>query len=538
MDADTARKFLSDQAWTAIINEKLPSHENCTNSELFVKLSDEIDWCIRDLWRDEYLALIKEGLRIYSLAKSSYSDPRIIVQHALKGMSGLRMETIQRALRFVLVVRRSNWELAGVSSDRTDTIVHSAKLAASFLKVADAVLGVSINEELKSNTRFEELLVAPDEGGQSILPRDSVRPERDEVIATLGLDFGQLDPKTRAKDLHTTTTEEIKIAEALCGWTDVSGSTEGYCRWKDPRVCCLCHLCGDDDAGFLREDCLASDEIDVSKPSLGRLLPFSDGLFVHTGCAMWSSEVWEDSSDGLLHAVEKARSRGSQLKCFGCGFHGATVGCNKSNCLYNYHFPCAKACGAAFSSSQQVFCMHHRSSASDILVKESYEPMKALMVAPDDKKGASEKDLEAAEGDLCTRVGSLVVHALGNIEIDVDGFHSENYITPPGYVASRIFWSASKPRSRTTYILKIERSPEGNDALFSIIPGDDPTSAITGSSASKAYDLLMKRVRKVNSSSFSNGNLLSKLPAVRKTLRKTYGLNGPQVCGIDSWDIS
>ena len=287
----------------------------------------------------------------------------------------------------------------------------------------------------------------------------------------------------------------------------------------------MCHLCGDDDAGLHVDESGESETIESKRLHMGRLLPMQDGYWVHASCALWSSEVFETPNDGMLHAVEKARGRGAQLKCFGCGRSGATVGCCKSNCAFNYHLPCVKACGATFTEGQQVFCANHKPSADGVLRQESFEIMKALFVAPEKK---TEKDsTENIELDLCSRVGALVVHSLGEIEQNCDGFHSENYITPPGYMATRIFWSTIRPRTRTVYILRIERSSR-NRARFSILPADNPSSKITGHSVSQVYSTLVDLVRKANAEYFS-GDLYSKLPVIRKTRRKTYGLNGQQV---------
>jgi hypothetical protein len=323
-----------------------------------------------------------------------------------------------------------------------------------------------------------------------------------------------------------TTIVAAMMAHPVCGWSVASNSFGGACIWKDPRECCLCHLCGDDDAGFSDNEWNADVDAETTETSLGRLLPMGDGYFVHTGCALWSSETWEDPKDSLIHAVDKARGRGAQLKCFGCGRYGATVGCSKSNCLFNYHFPCAKACGGLFTSSQHMFCVNHKSSATSVLVRENFEHMKTIMVAPG-KDTAAEKETDRVDRELCFRIGSLIVHSLGRIDSSCDGYHSESYISPPGYVASRIFWSTLHPKKRTVYLLKVERSISG--PAFTILPGDDPLSKVIAPSVSQAYDVLLERVRKVNGESFSLGNLLSKLPAVRRTRRKTFGLNGPQV---------
>jgi hypothetical protein len=430
-----------------------------------------------------------------------------------------------RALRFAVLVKQKHWDVEGFNHERIAVVVTVAKLAAAFIDTVCRTLGINKEKDLSFHDRLAKLLQAPGAAGDFSFPFDHIKRSKDViVIDESGIilkikEGGVLDHAS--KDVTASEAEQHVIASPLCGWSDLVVSPSGLTEWKDPRECAFCHFCGDDDAGYTP----GSQERDMA--ALGRLLPMSDGYWVHTSCALWSSEVWEAPDGGLVHAVEKARSRGAQLKCFGCGRSGATVGCNKSNCPFNYHFPCAKACDAVFSSSQQVFCAAHKSSALSILAHESIEHMKALLVAPEKQKGGERETLDNAE-DLCSRVGSLVVHCLGTIEAKSDGFHSENYITPPGFVSSRIFWSACRPRTRTVYLLKIECGADGQ-AEFSILPGDDLTAKITGHSASQAYSMLMERVKKVNSKHFSHGNMLSKLPMVRRTRRKAHGLNGPQV---------
>lgn len=283
-------------------------------------------------------------------------------------------------------------------------------------------------------------------------------------------------------------------------------------------MCCLCRTCGDDDGDNEQQ---VTDGLALAR--CGCLLPMKDGLWVHTACALWSSEVYEAPKDGLVHAMEKARSRGSQLKCFGCGRPGASVGCCRPNCSRNYHFPCAKSCGAVFTTNQQMFCDAHRGSATALLPTESVEHMKSLMIA-DDKKDTS-------DADECFRVGSLTVHAMGDIEQTMDGFHSEKYITPPGYVATRIFWSTRYPKRRTVYVLKVEKDKSGLP-IFSITPGDNPVAVVRGRTSAEAYATLTQRYKDANQDYFSAGDLFSKLPVKRKHTKKAYGLNGPQFFGF------
>jgi F/Y-rich N-terminus/PHD-like zinc-binding domain/PHD-finger len=538
---DTDRKFFTEQCRQLISDAKWSQddhRDDCygfSREEYQLKLMEEIEWGIRKQWRDEYYTIIRDAISIYCMAKT-LGDPRFVIQQVLQRMHQLPPWLGHRALRFAVLAKRKQWDTLGYSNAKINVLVLTAKLAAAFIDIACRTLGINKEKDVSFPDRLEDLVIEPDVNGEVVLPSDRLKEAKnavkvDESGNIVGDDESQTKPSP-GKQLQQRQKKEMgsvrrdlskyKMAEPLCGWNSVNSSANRT-EWSDPRECCLCHLCGDVDAGL--PDAAAPKQFG----GLGRLLPMTDGLWVHTYCALWSSEVWEAPDDGLIHAVEKARGRGSQLKCFGCGFSGATVGCNKSNCPYNYHLPCARACGAVFTASQQVFCASHKASATEALVKDHSELMKALMVAPDKQKQGTDRDpTSSTDTYLCFRIGSVIVHSLGTIESTVDGFHSEDYITPPGYVASRIFWSARYPRTRTVYILKIERNLD-YQPQFVCIPGDDPTAKVTGRSAALVYNSLMDRVRKVNAAHFAQSDLYSKLPVVRRTRKKTFGLNGPQV---------
>jgi F/Y-rich N-terminus/PHD-like zinc-binding domain len=518
---------------------------------------DQLDWQTRDMWRDEYVNVVEEGLHFFGLAKSAFGDPRKMVQRVLEGKIDLPIWMGQRAGRFMALARNKKWETEGFSYKGIEGCVFAAKLAAAFLAVACHELKMDMKESIKTFDRVEGLLKAPLGEGVFEIPVDKVRCGNQE-------DGRKLSPDTmvlsKGHSVAPRTSSNI-LASPLCGWSRHVDPSSADHAWRDPRECCLCHLRGDDDAGFPESDdvdqsssqsassasapeqrATTSPTVTVDEASagvsnlsiiarLGRLLPMSEGLWVHASCALWSSEVWESPRGGLINAMDKARSRGAQLKCFGCGRPGATVGCNKQNCSYNYHFPCAKVCGAVFTSKQQMFCSIHKSSHTGHIIR-SFEAMKTLVVAPDKQKSGGEKDAPGDANDLCYRVGSLTVHSLGKIVQDVDGFHVEDYIYPEGFVSTRIFWSMISPRTRTVYVLKIERS-QGSDGatvpLFTITPGDSPSSKIRGRFVSQVYKTLLDRVKKVNGKFFSHGDVFSKLPMVRKSRKKFFALNGPQV---------
>lgn len=322
------------------------------------------------------------------------------------------------------------------------------------------------------------------------------------------------------------------LAKPMCGWNSKLSNVQAEHKWRDPRICCFCHTCGDDD-GRLSHSYNALDngtngsseeQADLSKlAESGRLLPLAGGLWVHAACALWSSEVWE-TGFGEICAIEKARSRGSQLKCFGCGRPGATLGCHKANCPHNYHFSCAAASHCVMTVSKQMYCQKHRNNANDSLDINALGFSKKLRVISENGQNDN-----ADDDNFAFRYGTLTVHTLGKIEQNQDGFHCKDYITPLGYTATRIFWSYRGTKKRTLYVLKVDQSPLGKP-VFSITAADDANSRIQGHNMDEVYDTVMKRVRAKNLEAFHDGNMFSFLPVRRKCQTGTiFNHNAPQV---------
>jgi len=534
------RKDAYRLAWKAIESGEIAPGEDQSQVDLYNMLTDRIEWEIRGRWKHEYLSIIEDAMKFYLKARNEEGDPRSVVQLVFNRLVNLPLWEAQRALRFVAMARRSHWDTK-VEVGSIQRIVIGAKLAAAYIDVACSVMRCEIEDHVRYPKRVEDLLEAPEDGEVFTLMNDTfeqtVGPADldlcDVDTSTIGPSESDTDGKATSETDGNTAKDNAGLPTALAGWEDgVDIGQPG--EWKDPRECCLCHLCGDDDAGLSHRASSIKEQSKWGLPvRLGRMLPMSDGCWIHTSCALWTSEVYEEETDGMIHATDRARSRGAQLKCFGCGRYGATVGCNKSNCSFNYHFACAKVCGAVFTSDKHVFCVNHKpAGTSNFLEKESFEIMKALMVAPDKKTNGSEKDgAESTNEDLCIRVGALVVHSFGAIEQKRAGFHSVDYITPPGYFATRIFWSCVEPRKRAVYILQVSENDDGG-AEYSIIPGDNASEKISGPTITAAYSSLMERVKKVNASYFSHGDLFTTLPMSRRSRKKTFGLNGPQFFGF------
>ena len=549
---DHFRRHLRDMAWGTILEGDLvPPDSTLSIEEVHDKLTESIDWRMREMLRSEYTNLIKEARRMLDVIKERNISSVDLVIACKTYKIDLPKWMAQRAARFMQVCKTSLKDKLqeDVLELPIESLLTVAKMASAFLRVCCRALGLSSQKAVELHSLMLSLLIPPNVcglvghpidlamiDGQVDIILDEAWSKNLEILANNGaqvepvLDsiINETIPEATENRKTPVDTFKNRIASPVCGWNHLINPDDESNRWADPRACCLCRTCGDDDA----DSPVTSTPDNLIIPHVGRLLPMSHGHWVHTSCALWSSEVYEAPGGGTINAMEKARSRGTQLKCFGCNRSGATVGCFKANCSRNFHFPCAKACGSIFTAQQQMFCFEHQDNAADILKDESIEQMKTLIIAEEKKVAVEKEPSDPNENLSCSRVGSLVVQSLGEIEQNVDGFHDERYIMPKGYCATRIFWSSRIPKSRTVYICKIELNVNGN-AVFVVIPGDDPSATIRSNSVAEAYSILIRRVAKVNIEYFNRSAALhSKLPAIRVSTKKAFGLNGPQFFGF------
>ena len=248
--------------------------EELSAAELQSRILGTVAWTARQMWRGQYEEIIREGLRALAAASSTYDDPRILVQHAI-GQGGLGPTwMLQRAYRFVLVSKRSRWTIDEPLDCDIESLVQGAKLAGSFLSLAHS-MKISVDEKILFSKRVAMLGEAPDICGIITLPLDPVwhGTDTEPLLFTPASDIGLVVKKAT----DTQSAMSSIVATPLCGWSE-DMSAYSVRAWKDPRVCVLCGLPGDDDAGFEHEE-----EPDNGDAKLGRLLPFNDGSFVHSG---------------------------------------------------------------------------------------------------------------------------------------------------------------------------------------------------------------------------------------------------------------
>ena len=309
-DGKVTRDHMAD-----FVSEVL-SHEvgsdSYTRLEYREKLMEQIDWKTRNLWRDEYRKVVLEGVRFIKLAREQFGDPRYLMDRFWHENEDLPVWMGQRATRFLRIANKLKLDSVGFSARKIENLVLLSKLAASWLKISCNMMGLKTKKKVKGYDRMMKLLVAPHVSGSVDLAFDQIRYERNRNIISkedwLKIHAPRLRPYIKSAVFSVSAPEQTnvfstiknnarqdtaknayKVAQPLCGWNHhLLESKDVSHAWKDPRECCLCHLCGDDDAGLPDES--PEQTIDRTKPviaRLGRLLPMGDGLWVHTSCGLW-----------------------------------------------------------------------------------------------------------------------------------------------------------------------------------------------------------------------------------------------------------
>lgn len=200
---------------------------------------------------------------------------------------------------------------------------------------------------------------------------------------------------------------------------------------NDQRACMFCKKVGEGDS---------SHE--------SRLLYCGHNQWVHTNCAMWSAEVFEEI-DGSLQNVHSAISRGRKIKCTVCQNRGATVGCNVKSCGEHYHYPCARSISCAFMTDKTVYCPAHLTYAGlkKATIEKNFEVVRPVYVELDRKK---KKLIEPTRIHFV--IGSLEVKNLGTI---IPRFsNNSEAIIPIHFMCTRLYWSTKEPWKIVEYTIR------------------------------------------------------------------------------------
>lgn len=203
-------------------------------------------------------------------------------------------------------------------------------------------------------------------------------------------------------------------------------------KFVDERICVFCKRLGE---GRTSEE--------------GRLLYCGQGDWVHSNCALWSNEVFEEI-DGALQNVQSAISRSRHIRCSTCMKKGASVGCCNRTCPEAYHFKCARNSDCVFFEDKSLFCINHRkdSKSSRLLNRdEDFFVTRPVYVELDSKKKKT-----VLKQNVQVMIGSLMISSLGEIAPDLSD--QEDALVPCNYQCTRMFWSSVEPWRLVQYTIR------------------------------------------------------------------------------------
>ncbi|XP_061401272.1 histone-lysine N-methyltransferase trr [Musca vetustissima] len=206
---------------------------------------------------------------------------------------------------------------------------------------------------------------------------------------------------------------------------------------EDRRSCVLCSQIGDGVA---------------DGPS--RLLNYDVDKWVHLNCALWSTEVYETISGGLMN-FNTALQIGLNQSCNTCQQLGATVKCYKTRCGAVFHLPCAIRDQCVFYQNKTIHCQAHASRNDKDKELPTLSVPRRVFVDRDENRQVA-AIMHHSEMVNLLRVGSLIFLNVGQLlPHQLEAFHTPNCIYPIGFKIIRFYWSMRRPNKRCRYICSI-----------------------------------------------------------------------------------
>uniref|UniRef100_A0A8C1N5S8 [histone H3]-lysine(4) N-methyltransferase n=1 Tax=Cyprinus carpio TaxID=7962 RepID=A0A8C1N5S8_CYPCA len=274
-----------------------------------------------------------------------------------------------------------------------------------------------------------------------------------------------------------TQTSESEVEELL---QQLNSSLRPCSTTRDRRRCCFCQQIGD---GM------------TDGPA--RLLNLDLDTWVHLNCALWSSEVYETQAGALIN-VELARQRGQTVVCAFCQRLGATSGCHRLRCLNIYHFTCALQAGCTFFKDKTMLCHQHRprgsGAATGLYLEQQlrcFSVFRRVFVQRDELRQLAAAVQQPERGHTF-RVGSLLFHAMGQLPPALlPTFHSSTAIFPPGYEASRLYWSMRHGQKRCRYVCSVEEHEGRPEFSIRVIEQGYEDLVLTDTTAKGVWDKVL-----------------------------------------------
>lgn len=106
------RQTLQEHAWRHVVQSSGPL-DSVSVVEHHEKLCGEIDWRLRNMWRDDYRNVIKEAFRIMGMVTKRLGNIHVLHDLFASGQLSLPVWMGHRAARFVRFAKEKHWEADG-----------------------------------------------------------------------------------------------------------------------------------------------------------------------------------------------------------------------------------------------------------------------------------------------------------------------------------------------------------------------------------------------------------------------------------------
>ncbi|KAH9514339.1 Histone-lysine N-methyltransferase 2C [Bulinus truncatus] len=244
----------------------------------------------------------------------------------------------------------------------------------------------------------------------------------------------------------------------------------------DSRKCLFCHNVGDGES---------------DGPS--RLLNVDINKWVHLNCALWSYDVYE-TLNGALMNVEVALERSITRECVACRKMGATLPCFKSRCTNAFHMPCARLKGCMFYQDKTMLCPTHIPKVAIGNEMSTLVVLRRVYINRDEDRQVASM-FHQEDGHCCLRVGSLILHSIGQLlphQILCGKFNTKDYIYPVGFKTSRFYWSYYSLYQRCRYICSIHDNDGEPEFRIQIVDSNHEELVFKDSSPAAVWMHILK----------------------------------------------
>eukprot|EP00742_Colponemidia_sp_Colp-10_P014077 GILJ01015948.1.p1 GENE.GILJ01015948.1~~GILJ01015948.1.p1 ORF type:complete len:413 (-),score=47.78 GILJ01015948.1:160-1335(-) len=181
----------------------------------------------------------------------------------------------------------------------------------------------------------------------------------------------------RRKQQTDTDTEEAEVRP---------NQEQRYRKTKEddtPVICAFCRHSSDEE-----------EFTHILGPMYGPFASKSIKHYAHELCALWSPEIYLETTTNKMQNVVKAIKRGRRLNCSHCRQKGASLGCAVVECKKTYHVLCMKLAGCKSNRHEFIaYCPAH----AHLDRNDDSEEERSEIVAPTGVNGSLDPSILAYE---------------------------------------------------------------------------------------------------------------------------------------------